>query len=54
VRAERYAQARAGDDFVTRGSSPLTTLTARRKVELVIGFWASLALIIWAIRELLG
>jgi hypothetical protein len=31
-----------------------TTLTARRKVELVIGFWASLALTIWALKEFTG
>lgn len=35
-------------------SSPLTTLSARRKVEFIIAFWASLALIIWTSREYLG
>lgn len=32
-------------------SGTLPTLTARRKCELVIGFWASLALTLWAVKQ---
>lgn len=45
---------RSDRDFLTPRNGHLSTLSGLRKVQLVTGFWVSLALTIWAVREFTG